>query len=51
MTKKTPRRVIMTGALGLLLIAACQNKTKIYTDNDPLLKTMDTAVKPGDDFF
>ena len=51
MTKKTPRRVIMTGALGLLLIAACQNKTKIYADNDPLLKTMDTAVKPGDDFF
>jgi putative endopeptidase len=51
MIKKNSLRAIAAGALSLLLLAACKDKTKVYADNDPVFKNMDTTVKPGDDFF
>lgn len=35
----------------MLLFISCNDKTKNYTDNDPVFKNIDTTVKPGDDFF
>jgi len=51
MIKKNLPLAIVAGAFGLLLLAACKDKTKVYADNDPVFKNMDTSVKPGDDFF
>ncbi|HMG08021.1 MAG TPA: M13 family metallopeptidase N-terminal domain-containing protein, partial [Mucilaginibacter sp.] len=51
MIKKNSPLAIVAGAIGLLLLAACKDKTKVYADNDPVFKNMDTSVKPGDDFF
>jgi putative endopeptidase len=51
MIKKNSPRAIVAGAFGLLLLAACKDKTKAYADNDPVFKNMDATVKPGDDFF
>jgi putative endopeptidase len=49
-SKKMPMAAIL-GAMGLLALAACNDKTKTYADNDPVFKNMDPSVKPGDDFF
>src|ERR1700712_3988836 len=52
MIKKTSLRAILAGTLGMLMFNACkQDKTKIYEANDPVIKNLDTTVKPSDNFF
>ena len=51
MIKKKSLSALITGAMSILVLNACNDKTKIYADNDPVFKNMDTSVKPGDDFF
>src|ERR1700744_27819 len=37
---------------GLALLASCQNKnSENFAKNDPIIKNIDPATKPGDDFF
>jgi len=51
MIKKTTPGLLLSGLIAIALLPACKDKTKIYADNDPVIKNMDTSVKPGDDFF
>ncbi|MDR3695747.1 M13 family metallopeptidase [Mucilaginibacter sp.] len=51
MTKKLLFRTIIMSAGCALMVSACNNRAKIYAENDAILKNMDTTVKPGDDFF
>jgi len=52
MIKKHTSHTIVAASLGLLLLNGCkQDNSKLYADNDPVVKNMDTTVKPGDDFF
>ncbi|MDN3580628.1 M13 family metallopeptidase [Mucilaginibacter flavus] len=51
MIKKISPWALLTGALGIAVITSCKDKTKLYADNDPVIKNIDTSVKPGDDFF
>src|ERR1700760_296701 len=45
------KTVVMSFA-GLALLAACKNtNTDNYAKNDPIIKNIDSTVKPGDDFF
>ena len=41
---------ILTAAT-LMIYSACKNKENNYAANDPVVKNIDTSVKPGDDFF
>lgn len=50
MTKKRKNSLLALGALGICL-ASCQSNTSDYAANDPIIKNMDTTVKPGADFF
>jgi len=36
---------------GIFLLTSCQNNQKDYAATDPIIKNIDTTVKPGDDFF
>ncbi|SDE78419.1 putative endopeptidase [Mucilaginibacter pineti] len=53
MIKKHSVNAILAASCVSLLLAACggEDKSKIYAENDPVIKNMDTTVKPGDDFF
>jgi len=51
MIKNTTPALLLSGLIAIALLPACKDKTKIYADNDPVIKNMDTSVKPGDDFF
>jgi len=51
MIKKTTPGLLLSGLIAIALLPACKDKTKTYADNDPVIKNMDTSVKPGDDFF
>jgi putative endopeptidase len=51
MKKQFIINVIIASALGVLIVSGCKDKSKIYAENDVLLKDLDTTVKPGDDFF
>ncbi|MCR8557585.1 M13 family metallopeptidase [Mucilaginibacter sp. BJC16-A38] len=37
--------------MGVIIISACNNKSKNSADNDVIVKDIDRTVKPGDDFF
>jgi len=51
MTKTTTIKAILIAIAGISMLNACKNKEQDYAANDPIYKNMDTAVKPGDDFF
>jgi putative endopeptidase len=51
MIKKISSLALLTGTISISLITACKDNSKNYADNDPVIKNMDTSVKPGDDFF
>jgi len=44
-------KALLIAATGLSLLTACKSNQKDYATNDPIIKDIDTAVKPGDDFF
>src|ERR1700749_4722918 len=47
-------KLLLAGVAGFLSLSSChqqEDKSKIYAANDPLIKDIDTTVKPGDDFF
>lgn len=50
MIKKRFSTPVAIAALALMMVS-CQDKTKIYSENDIIYKDLDTSVKPGDDFF
>ncbi|WP_258136472.1 M13 family metallopeptidase [Mucilaginibacter phenanthrenivorans] len=51
MTRNYATRAILTGMMGVIIISACNNKSKNSADNDVIVKDIDRTVKPGDDFF
>ncbi|WDF78445.1 M13 family metallopeptidase [Mucilaginibacter sp. KACC 22773] len=51
MIKKVTSAVLLSGLTTITLLQACKDNTKTYADNDPVIKNVDTSVKPGDDFF
>ncbi|TFF40330.1 M13 family metallopeptidase [Mucilaginibacter psychrotolerans] len=55
MIKKTNTRAIAIFAIAASLLSACKNgggdQAKLYAENDRVFKNIDTAAKPGDDFF
>ena len=52
MIKKIHSGAIAACTALVLLTGACtEDKTKLYEANDPLIKNMDKAANPGDDFF
>lgn len=51
MTKKFVIKAIIVSTLGVSVISACKDKSKIYAENDVIVKNLDTSVKPGEDFF
>src|SRR6201996_8933982 len=45
-------KTVALSVAGLALLAACKNNgAENYATNDPIIKDIDTTVKPGDDFF
>jgi putative endopeptidase len=51
MVKTNGIKIILIGTIGVLLLNACKDKAKDYAATDPIYKNIDSAVKPGDDFF
>ncbi len=52
MIKKNTTRCLLASTIAfVLLLNACKNDTKRYAQNDVIFKDLDTAVKPGADFF
>jgi putative endopeptidase len=51
MIKTDGIKFILIGTIGVLLLNACKDKAKDYAATDPIYKNIDSAVKPGDDFF
>src|ERR1700709_2149382 len=51
MIKKFAIKAIIVSTIGVSVISACKDKSKIYAEHDVILKDMDTTVKPGEDFF
>ncbi|WP_158825909.1 M13 family metallopeptidase [Mucilaginibacter lacusdianchii] len=45
------RQWAFTGWAATLMLAACHNENKNYAAHDAIIKNIDSAVKPGDDFF
>ena len=42
---------VIIAAFSILTITSCNDKSKVYAENDVVFKNIDTTVKPGDDFF
>ncbi len=52
MKRITSKTLICAGLCGIVLLQACNQKTaKSYEAADPLVKNIDTTVRPSDDFF
>lgn len=51
MKKIVKGAIAICAMLGLLLPSCKQDMSKVYEENDPLVKNMDKTAKPGDDFF
>ncbi|MDB5145427.1 MAG: metalloendopeptidase [Mucilaginibacter sp.] len=51
MVKTNGIKIILMGTIGVLLLNACKDKAKDYAATDPIYKNIDSAVKPGNDFF
>ncbi|MCO5937022.1 M13 family metallopeptidase [Mucilaginibacter sp. RB4R14] len=49
--KKNKIFAILAFVVGAILLCACKDKNKIYTEQDVLIHNIDKSVKPGDDFF
>jgi putative endopeptidase len=44
-------KFILMGTIGMILLNSCKQKTKDFASNDAVFKNIDTAARPGDDFF
>ena len=51
MTNKGVLRAVIICTACALTVVSCNNRSKVYAENDAVFKNMDTTVKPGDDFF
>ena len=51
MIKHITTKATLIALTGIALLSACKNNQKDYAANDVIFKDIDTAVKPGDDFF
>jgi len=51
MAKRVLLLSILVSAACALMLSSCNDKSKVYAENDAVYRNLDTSVKPGDDFF
>jgi len=51
MIKNIPAKTLIIALTGICLLSACNDKDKIYAENDPVFKNIDNTEKPGGNFF